>query len=229
MPELPEQRVDLLHKTLPTMPIFPVDLFSRGTSTSWDKFKHTTADTYIHNYPEILDLKVNSAAGTYDVVAMTNWRSWDAKRKLSFHDELGLDSSAQYVAFDFWNQKLYGVFRGNLTADLPPHDTRVLEIHPLTGHPQLVGISRHITGDYSVLNLHWDSSANALAGSSQGIAGAPYTLYIYVPNQYRVSGTTAHAADAMVVATRVERGGLLAVTFTGQEKPVEWKVTFSRQ
>ena len=228
MPELPQQRVDLLHKTLPTMPIFPVDLFSRGTSTSWDKFKHTTPDTYIHNYPEILDLKVNSAAGTYDVVAMTNWRSWDAKRKLSFHDELGLDNSARYVAFDFWNQKLYGVFRGNLTAELPPHDTRVLEIHPLTGHPQLVGISRHITGDYSVLNLHWDSSANALAGSSQGVAGAAYTLYVYVPNKYRVSGITAQAANDTVAATHVERDGLLAVTFTGQEKPVQWKVTFSR-
>lgn len=229
MPELPEERVDLLHRTLPTMPIFPVDLFSRGTSTSWDKFKHTTADTYIHNYPEILDLKVNSAAGTYDVVAMTNWRSGDSKRELSFHNQLGLDNNTKYVAFDFWNEKLYGVFQGNLTADLPPHDTRVFELHPLTGHPQLVGISRHITGDYSVLNLHWDSSANALAGNSQGIAGKPYTLYIYMPSGYRVSGLTAQAADAPVTATHMEQGSLLAMTFTGQQKPVLWKVTFSRQ
>lgn len=229
MPELPEQRVDLLHRTLPTMPIFPVDLFSRGTTTSWDTFKRTTQDTYIHNYPEILDLKVNSAAGTYDVVAMTNWRTWDAKRELSFHNQLGLDNNVKYVAFDFWNEKLYGVFQGNLTADLPPHDTRVLEIHPLTGHPQLVGISRHITGDYSVLNLHWDSSANALAGDSQGVAGKPYTLYIYVPSGYRVSDLTALAADAPVSATHAERDGLLAMTFTGQEKPVQWKATFNRQ
>ncbi len=229
MPELPEQRINLLHKTLPTMPIFPIDLFSRGTQTSWDKFKHTTPDTFIHDYPEILDLKVNTAAGVYDVVAMTNWRSWNDKRKLLFRDELGLDKNAKYVAFDFWNEKLYGVFQGNLTADLSPHDTRVFALHPLTGHPQLVGISRHITGAYSVLNLHWDASVNTLAGNSKGIAGKPYTLYIYMPSNYRVSGTTAQVDDHSISATRVEQGRLLAVTFNGQEKPVQWKVTFSQR
>src|SRR5438270_10277075 len=43
MAELPEERVQLLHQTLPTMPILPADLFSRGTDMNWDKFKHTTA------------------------------------------------------------------------------------------------------------------------------------------------------------------------------------------
>ena len=40
----------------------------------------TQADYYIHNYPEILDLKVNAAAGVYDVVGLTNWRSAPANR-----------------------------------------------------------------------------------------------------------------------------------------------------
>src|SRR5579884_4288872 len=75
MPELPEERVRLLQATLPTLPIVPVDLFSRGSDAQWDKFKHTQADYYIHNYPEILDLKVNGGSGVYDVVAATNWRS----------------------------------------------------------------------------------------------------------------------------------------------------------
>ena len=75
MSELPPERVQLLKDTLPTMPILPIDLFSRGTESKWDKFKHTTADDYIHNYPEILDLKVNAQSGVYDVVGLTNWRS----------------------------------------------------------------------------------------------------------------------------------------------------------
>ena len=61
--------------TLPTMPILPIDLFSRGTDMPlWDIFKHTTPDSFIHNYPDILDLKVNAKSGVYDVVGLTNWR-----------------------------------------------------------------------------------------------------------------------------------------------------------
>jgi len=80
MPELPAQRVQLIKQTMPTLPILPVDLFSRGTDMRWDTFKQTQADYYIHNYPEILDLKVNAAAGVYDVVGLTNWRSAPATR-----------------------------------------------------------------------------------------------------------------------------------------------------
>ena len=126
MPDLPEERIELLHKTLPTVPIFPMDLFSRGTDMTWDKFKHVTPDDYIHNYPEILDLKVQAPAGRYDVVGMTNWRSWGDSRQLWFAEKLGLDPDAAYVAFDFWNQKIYGVFRKSMTAEVLPHDTRFL-------------------------------------------------------------------------------------------------------
>ena len=41
LPELPEERVALLKKTLPTLPILPIDLFSRGTDMRWDRFKDT--------------------------------------------------------------------------------------------------------------------------------------------------------------------------------------------
>ena len=87
MPELPKERLELMKMTLPTMPIVPLDLFSRGTEAEipmWTLFKHTTPDYYIHNYPEILNVKVNSRSGVYDVVALTNWRSWTTKRELSF-------------------------------------------------------------------------------------------------------------------------------------------------
>ena len=51
LPELPEERIRLLKMTLPTLPIMPIDLFSRGTDMQWDKFKHTTPDSYIHTIP----------------------------------------------------------------------------------------------------------------------------------------------------------------------------------
>src|SRR5215831_318472 len=101
MPELPPERVKLLKTTLPTLPILPIDLFSRGTDMKWDTFKHTAPDYYIHNYPEILDLKLNAKSGIYDVVGMTNWRSAPVTRELSFADKLGLNPGVSYGAFDF--------------------------------------------------------------------------------------------------------------------------------
>ena len=53
------------------------------------------------------------------------------RRKISLRDKLGLDATASYVAFDFWNQKVLGVFSDEIAIDIEPHDTRVLAIHPL--------------------------------------------------------------------------------------------------
>src|SRR5579883_2976828 len=89
-PELPAERLALLQRTLTTLPIRPIDLFSRGTDIDWDTFKHTTADDYIHHYPEIVGLKVSAASGTYDVVALPNWRSWATTKNVSFSEKLGL-------------------------------------------------------------------------------------------------------------------------------------------
>ena len=227
--ELPQERTDLLKMTLPTMPILPIDLFSRGTDMPlWDLFKHTTPDKYVHHYPEILDLKVNAASGVYDVAGLTNWQSWPATRTLAFADKLGLSAAAPYVVFDFWQQKVLGVFRGRMDVQIAPHDTRVLLIHPLLNRPQLVGTSRHITGAYSIQNLIWDEASNRIRGTSATVAGDTYTLWFYVPKGVSVS--RVHAAthsNAMIPVQRELKGEALKVTFPGQPQAVDWDVEFA--
>lgn len=227
MPELPEDRIQLLQKTLPTVPIFPIDLFSRGTDMGWDKFKSTTTDDYIHNYPEIVDVKVQSAAGNYDVVASTNWRTSEAHRELDFKKKLGLDSAQPYIAFDFWNQQILGVFRDSMDLDIDSHDTRVICLHPLLNRPQLVGNSRHISGSYSVLGVAWDNNSQTLRGSVQTISGSPYTLWIYVPDGRNAARVTASAGEHEIQVTHAQDGNALHVTFTGQTVPVKWEVAFA--
>jgi hypothetical protein len=228
MPELPEERVKLMKMTLPTMPIFPMDLFSRGTDSKWDTFRHTQPDYYIHNYPEILDLKVNAPSGVYDVVGLTNWRSEKAVREISLADKLGVDKSSRHIIFDFWGQKLLGVFGDQVTVEIEPHDTRVLLIHPLLNTPQLVGTSRHITGAYSILSLRWDSSQGRLQGSSQATPGEPYTLRVYVPNGMSSFQVRAETASGAAVPVRHDLdGNLLNVSFEGQKEPVQWEVRFA--
>jgi hypothetical protein len=228
MPELPEERVELLKKTLPTMPILPIDLFSRGTDMQWDKFKHTTPDYYIHNYPEILDLKVHATSGVYDVVGLTNWRSGTVTRELSFADKLGLSAGSRYIAFDFWGQKLLGVFQDRMEIEIEPHDTRVLLVHPCLNRPQLVGTSRHITGAYSILDLAWDAAKSRLRGSSQTVPGENYTLWVYVPEGLTISQVRAAAKGGRQVPVRHElTGNSLQVSFEGQQEAVDWEVEFA--
>src|SRR5271157_5212757 len=228
MPELPEERVELLKKTMPTMPILPIDLFSRGTDMHWDKFKHTTPDDYIHNYPEILDLKVNAPSGAYDVVALTNWRSWTTTRELSFAEKLGLSAGAPYIAFDFWKQKLLGVFTNRVEVELEPHDTRVLMVYPFLNRPQLVGTSRHITGAYSIRGLAWDPSSKTLRGSSEAVAGEPYALWFYVPDGVTVSQAKATSENNREIPIQHQRAGnSLQISFEGQPGVVNWEVAFA--
>jgi hypothetical protein len=204
-----------------------MDLFSRGTDMQWDRFKLTTPDDYVHNYPEILDLKVNAPAGVYDVVGATNWRGRRVSRRIGFVDQLGLEAGS-YVVFDYWAQKLLGVFQDAIDLEIEPHDTRVLSIHSLPDRPALVGISRHITGAYSVEEQSWDATANQLSGKSAAIAGAPYTMWIYVPRRFSVAELKAVTADNRAVpAEQSSDGNSLKVTFTGQQQPVRWTIRFA--
>ncbi|MGH9396938.1 MAG: glycoside hydrolase family 36 protein [Terriglobia bacterium] len=227
--ELPQERTKLLQMTLPTMPILPIDLFSRGTDMPmWDIFKHTTPDDYIHNYPEIVDLKINQPAGVYDVAGLINWRGWPIVRDLLFADKLGLNPDARYVVFDFWEQKLLGVFRGRMVVAIDPYDTRVLLIHPLLNRPQLVGTSRHITGADSIKRLAWDGLRNSQRGTSETVPGDDYTLWFYVPNGVTVSKVRAETSRKAVVPVRHDLiNNSLQVIFPGQHEPVDWEVQFN--
>jgi hypothetical protein len=189
----------------------------------WDIFKHAQPDYYIHNYPEILDLKVNAKSGIYDVVGLTNWRSETITREIDFADKLGLSGGSPYVVFDFWGQKLLGVFRDRMEIQIEPHDTRVLLMHRLLNRPQLVGTSRHITGDYSILDLSWDGSSG-LHGRSQTVPGDPYTLWVYVPEGVTVSDVRASAGNRNVRADREVTGNSLSVSFQGRQEVVNWEI-----
>jgi Melibiase/Alpha galactosidase C-terminal beta sandwich domain len=227
MPELPADRLTLLEGTLPTMPIRPADLFSRGADIDWDTFTRINADDYIHHYPEVIDLKVNAPAGRYDVVALPNWRSRPVVKNISVTEKLGLLPGASYVVFDFWNQKLVGVLKDRLSVAVEGHDTRVLMIHPLLDHPQLIGTSRHITGAYSIGRLAWDASQKALVGSSETVPGRPYSLFIHVPENAVVARVSASTQAGEMAVRRERVGNLLSLTFEGKPEAVRWRVLFS--
>ena len=229
MPELPESRVHLLKVTMPTMPVMPVDLFSRGNQSGWDTFRHVKPDFYIHNYPDILDLKVNAISGRYDLVGITNWRSYPTVQTLNFAKKLHLDPGLKYVAFDFWHQSLAGVFQRSLKLQVDPFDTRVLAIYPELGHPQLVGNSRHISGAFSVLANAWDANQQVLSGKAQTVGEDLYTAWVYCPRGVSAESVQGTDADGKTIAVeKTVKGDLVGISFRGAGEAVSWSVHFSR-
>lgn len=227
MPELPEERVKLLQATMPTLPILPIDLFSRGTDSTWNKFKFVQADYYIHHYAELLDLKVNSAAGVYDVAAETNWRSEATERSLEFGRQLGLNNEQSYIVFDFWKQQPLGVFKGKIDLTIEPHDTRVLLIHPLADRPQLIGNSRHISGSYSIVSQGWDGAKKDLHGESLTVAGKEYALWFAIPSGYKKVSAQVSGKDGKTISSEWKQQGQFAsLSFTGTGETEEWRVQF---
>ena len=225
MTELPVERIKLLKMTMPTVPIVPIDLFSRGTDKKWPSMP----EYYTHYFPELLDLKVNTISGSYDVVGLTNWGCDTTKKNINFVDKLGLKTDDSYVAFDFWNQKLFGIIRNQIEVEILPHDTRVLLIHPLLNRPQLVGTSRHITGAYySIEALSWNDSDMSLHGSSETMPGDTYTLFFHVPAGINVSEIHASTrSNPKLLVQHQLRDNTLIVSIQGQQETVEWKIDFA--
>jgi hypothetical protein len=228
MPELPAERVQLLKATMPTLPILPVDLFSRGVDIQWNTFLKEKPDFYQHNYPEILDLKVNSAAGNYDVVALTNWQGAKSSRNVELSEKLGVEPGGRFVGFDFWNQKPLGIVQNQLQLDVEAHDTRVVLLHPLLDRPQLIGLSRHISGTQSVLEQTWNGSTNQLHGKAETVAGDPYAVWVNVPERWKLVRARATASSgADLPLEQQATGSAVMIRFAGQAQPVDWTLQFA--
>jgi len=222
LPDLPTERINLLKKSLPTMPIVPMDLFSRGGYSSWDLFEEFTPETYGHNFPRIIDLKINTASGRYDVVAATNWTNGDQSRVISFEGDLGLDPERSYLVFDFWNQEFLGISNESIELDIEPHDTRVLHIRPLHQRPQVLATDRHISGAYSIEKLDWEAEKLTLMAAFKTIPGETYSVCLYVPGKFTISSIKSKAE----VDLEKIRENVFKVTLKADDKKTNWSIIF---
>jgi hypothetical protein len=212
---LPNDKLELYAKTLPTMPIKAMDLYPFKSEPI--RFPEPT------EYPRALDLKVNSKSGLYDVVAVYNWEDEEAVKTIHLHEDLGLDRSTEYLVFDFWNRKFLGRFKDSVRESVPPHGTKALIIRKAGTIPQLLATSRHLTAAYSIQEMNWDMQQKCLSGISLTVPGDQYMLFFYVPEGYKFDEALVATNE---VLAQVDTNGLLEVGFVGQGEPVNWEISF---
>jgi len=211
----PPDRIELLKRiSPPTMDVsYPVDLFVRRPAQVWN-------------------MPVERPFGKWSILAVFNYTKKTGQENYKFTTQLDavkdlrLDSTKEYIVYEFWTKKLIGTFKGTfVTRPLNPYDCDIYSIVEKQDRPVLISTSRHIRQmAFDIKDLAYDKQQRILRGVSRAVAGDPYQLRIYVPDGF--SAKRAELSDGLTGGLHMD-GHLLTVdckSSTG--KDVEWKVFF---
>ncbi len=216
MYELPEERVEILRRVIPTVDIHPMEFYP------WDEDER--------GRPTILDLKVAKHYGSWDVVAVFNWQEEPTTVQVDFA-KLGLPvgENIRYHVFEFWSQRYEGQFADGFSVTLPIRTCQVFAIRQALGHPQVVSTSRHITQGIVDLTEHvWDEANKELHGRSQLVRNDPYRLFVHVPAGFTLIELVTEPQKTPVTAQVKQEGDLLVVEMLSPENQfVDWVVRFA--
>jgi hypothetical protein len=161
------------------------------------------ADAFISKFPELFVFKIDTA---WHQVAAYNPDDRNPSSKTilfgspDYFGAFQLDPAKQYYAYEFWDNRLAGRFRGgdSLRLDFRPGEAKMLAIREVLDHPQLLSTDRHLMqGLVETRNLKWDAAKSELSGEVNLVDGEPITL-VLAANGYTIEGATAEAETVTV-------------------------------
>jgi len=143
---------------------------------------------------------------------------------------LGLGPAKKYYVYDFWNEKLVGVFPGSARLEQPlrPGEAGMMSVHEVESHPQFLSTNRHIMQGYVDLpRCEWDGNKRELRGTSKVVGGETYKAII------TLNGWKLKAADAMDTKSKIlvidEKAGLAELSLDRPRSgDTDWIIAFDR-
>ncbi|HID06666.1 MAG TPA: hypothetical protein EYP10_05905 [Armatimonadetes bacterium] len=213
MYELPDERVELLRRIFPATDIRPVDLYPYSPDEP----------------PRIWDLRIRKGNMQWDVVGIFNFREEATTITLRI-DALGLPTDVAYHAYDFWGKRYLGIVREQLEIGLDPTSCKVIALHQMLDHPQVITTSRHITQGWLDLDdVRWDAQKLTLSGKSTVVPNEEYIIGIGFPHDGSKYSVVDAAASDLDVTIHAEEH-FVAMTFTAREgRTVDWYIRFTRE
>jgi hypothetical protein len=206
LPDLPEERVELLRRGMPALTTHPMDVRALAHDLRVVK----------------LNLAVCKPYGEWNVLDVFNLRDEESEVTVDLLADLHLPAQeGPYLVFDYWNHAFIGAVAERFDVLLRPCASRVFAVHKLLDRPQVISTSRHLSqGAVDLERLEWDAARMTLSGASRGIAGEAYEVVLYAPAGWRV----LEAANLRLIAPRV-----WGLVFTPAETGVfGWSVGFGR-
>lgn len=213
--DLEPERLEILKKILPAYGVAarPVDLFLRDR-------------------PELFVLPIETPFAAWTLVAAFNYDERALRHVDVPLDDLGLDPGLDYVAFDFWKQRLHHEIDGRLRVCLQPGSVALLAVHREQSVPQVIGSNRHFTqGAVELADVHWDDEREVLQGVSLGSAGTEHKLVVRIPPPYRwAEPLPDFFHDLGAYSLRMREPGVLRIHVRcGDSGEVRWQVPVRRQ
>lgn len=161
--ELPEDRVELLRRSLPTLDVHPMDMRELG----------------LEKDEVIINLVIDRPFEKWNVAGVLNLNEEEKEITVDLEKDLGLENG-EYLVYEYWTDTFYGVVRGSLTVKLPACGCGVLAVRKKTGKLQLVTTSRHLTqGAAELLDVKLEKGK--LLGRSKVVKGDAYCVKAYDP------------------------------------------------
>jgi len=190
-------QMKMLQQTLPVADVRPMSLYP-----------------YFSMLP-VWNLSVhNKMLGDYNVVALFNWE--DESKTIAFTtEELGIDSDAEYVLYEFWTQKSLNKIKGKFNMDVPAHAVRLIAMHKVKTFPQWISSDRHVAQNALELKEYeWKNDSRTLEGKIQLIGTFPLTMRLHLPDNYILKGAECNGSKS---STLKEENNILAITFSTEK------------
>ena len=207
--QVSEERWHLFNRAMPVYgkPARPVDLLTTKRPGIW-----------------VLDAEL--VGRPYRAIGLFNWNANDnLKLKVCFAD-CGLEAEKSYTLFDFWAQKMLGIFSGQFETILPPSGCQVLFVNELDEQPRIIGTDRHVTGAIGLKEFNYCADTMEIDGISEGPAATSIRHYIHVPfgqGPQEVEGGCCEVAQPGVLRMEIR------LPDDGQQLAVRaWKIKLAR-
>jgi hypothetical protein len=143
---------------------------------------------------------------------------------------LGLSSAKKYYVYDFWNEKLVGVFQGSARLEQPlrPGEARMMSVHEVEANPQFISTNRHIMQGYvDMPRCKWDGKARELRGTSKVIGGETYKVIVAL-NGWKPKTANAPGAKSKIRLFD-DKIGLAELSLDRpQNGDTDWVITFDK-
>lgn len=166
---LPEERLELVRRCMPTTSVRPVDLFPRDGQA-----------------PRLWALHIVRPFGRWCALGVFNWDEQPLHIDVPL-EQIGTVPGRPVAAWDYWEGRPAGVFQDRLKLDLSPLSCRLLGLAMVEDQPGVLSTSRHVTqGATDLYHACWRPETCTFCGTSATVPGDPYTLVLTLPQGWTV-------------------------------------------
>jgi hypothetical protein len=167
-----EERLRLVKQCLPRMPeaARALDLFDAPGDR-----------------PSLFHLPIRTGWDQWDLVALFN--DTDASRDAVVElQQLGLDPAADYVVWDFWNERFDGLCQGTLRLTAAPQSVKLVRLSRQRPHPWVVSTDLHVRqGQAEIEDCQWHAATMTLRFRARRPTGERGNVFLLVPPGLRAA------------------------------------------